>query len=200
VLFLDELPEFKRNVLEALREPLESGSITISRKGHQLEIPAKFQLIAAMNPCPCGYYKSQINECTCSPDQIKRYHAKISGPLLDRIDLSIFVPMQSNNGFLTKEIAESSHSIQQRVTAARIIQSQRQSKTNAQLTNKEVVQHCQLMESDQKTLEEFTVKLKISMRSQQKILKIARTLADLAGEKNITSEYLKEAVAYRNKL
>ena len=197
VLFLDELPEFDRKVLEVLREPLESGHITISRAARQADFPAKFQLIAAMNPCPCGYLGHHNNKCRCTPDQIARYRAKISGPLLDRIDLHIEVPALKEDDLLKTTNSESSDSIRERVEKARTIQLTRQGKSNDQLSTKEIEIHCSLDEAGINLLKQAMNKLDLSARAYHRILKVARTIADLANSLTIKPPHIAEAVQYR---
>lgn len=197
VLFLDELPEFDRKVLEVLREPLESGHITISRAARQADFPAKFQLIAAMNPCPCGYLGHHNNKCRCTPDQIARYRAKISGPLLDRIDLHIEVPALKDDELLKTATSESSASIRERVEKARTIQLTRQGKSNDQLSTKEIEMYCSLDEAGINLLKQAMNKLDLSARAYHRILKVARTIADLANSITIKPPHIAEAVQYR---
>lgn len=198
VLFLDELPEFNRHVLEALREPLESGSVTISRATQQCEFPAQFQLIAAMNPCPCGYLRSNIKECRCTLEQVQRYRAKISGPLLDRIDLHIEISALPPSIFTSKTAPEeSSHDVTQKVSACLAIQITRQNCLNARLPQEALQQYCALTDDCLNILENGIMKLKLSGRSTNRILKIARTIADLAYEGSIKTEHLLEAFSYR---
>ncbi|MEY3651296.1 MAG: putative bifunctional enzyme and transcriptional regulator [Pseudomonadota bacterium] len=197
VLFLDELPEFDRKVLEVLREPLESGHITISRAARQADFPAKFQLIAAMNPCPCGYLGHHNNKCRCTPDQIARYRAKISGPLLDRIDLHIEVPALKEDELLKTTNSENSDSIRERVEKARTIQLTRQGKSNDQLSTKEIEIHCSLDEAGINLLKQAMNKLDLSARAYHRILKVARTIADLANSLTIKPPHIAEAVQYR---
>ncbi len=202
ILFLDELPEFNRHVLEALREPLESGTITISRAARQNEFPADFQLIAAMNPCPCGYLGDDQNNCRCSPDQIKRYHMKISGPLLDRIDMHIEVP-RLNAEILSMHShpkSESSEVIRNRVETAREKQLSRAGKTNSALTNKELEKACELEKNERNFLKNSIKKLKLSARGYHRVLKIARTIADLSACEKIKTEHLAEALNLRSKV
>lgn len=196
VLFLDELPEFDRRVLDSLREPLESGLIAISRARAKVTFPARFQLIAAMNPGPTGHYQGQHNRC--SPQQILRYLSKLSGPFLDRFDLSLEVPLLPG-GMLSGQqpVAESSEQVRQRVVAARAIQLARAGKINAHLNNAEILRWCQPEKEDAEWLESVLEKLGLSVRAWQRILKVARTVADLAGEKEITRLHLQEAVSYR---
>jgi magnesium chelatase family protein len=199
VVFLDELPEFDRRVLEVLREPLESGQITISRAARQAEFPARFQLIAAMNPCPCGYHGHPSGRCRCSPDQVQRYRAKISGPLLDRIDLHVEVPSLPLKLLHSEEkvAAETSHVVAKRVAAARLRQYERCEKANSQLANRQVAVHCQLELESRQLLENAISKLGLSARAYHRILKVARTIADLAGEESIGLAHLTEAIGYR---
>lgn len=197
VLFLDELPEFDRKVLEVLREPLESGQITISRAARQADFPASFQLLAAMNPCPCGYLGHYNNKCRCTPDNIMRYRAKISGPLLDRIDMLIDVPALKEDELTTAANAECSASIQARVEKARAIQLSRQSKANAALGSLEIEAYCQLDDAGLTLLKTAISRLNLSARAYHRILKVARTIADLAGEAAIKSAHIAEAVQYR---
>ncbi len=198
VIFLDELPEFNRQVLEVLREPLESGHITISRAARQAEYPARFQLIAAMNPCPCGYLGESGNRCRCTPMQVQRYQAKISGPLLDRIDMHINVPNVAHEILRTpvKE-ADSSITVKQRVEKARQYQLKRSGKANHALSVKEIERYCKLHESDKKLLKNAIEKLQLSARSYHRILKVARTIADLNGSDTIETPHLSEAIGYR---
>lgn len=197
VLFLDELPEFNRNVLEALREPLESGVITISRAARQAEFPAKFQLIAAMNPCPCGYLGGTTKACRCTQDQIQRYRARLSGPLLDRIDMHVEVPAQPI--FLEEEIStrESSLQVKKRVETARQVQIERQEKPNNSLVNKELEQVCLLAKQDQLMLNTIMQKIGLTARAYHRILRVARTIADLANSDKINKDHLMEALTYR---
>jgi len=199
VLFLDELPEFNRHVLEALREPLESGTITISRAARQAEFPARFQLVTAMNPCPCGYLGNANNKCVCTHEKIKRYSAKLSGPLLDRIDMHIEVPalppgILSN---ITQQEIETSATVRERVVQARGMQRSRSGKINSVLTNKELEQICLLIKSDRELLENAIQRLGLSARAYHKILRVARTIADLAGSENLTTSHVTEALTYR---
>ena len=197
VLFLDELPEFDRSVLEVLREPLESGRITISRAARQAEFPAQFQLVAAMNPCPCGYLGHPSGKCHCTPDQIARYRGKISGPLLDRIDIQIEVPSLSEEQLLAAPDGEPSAAVRERVTAARTRQLERQSKPNNALGTGEIEQFCQVDEAGETLLKQAISRLSLSARAFHRILKVARSIADLAGQDHITSGQIAEAVQYR---
>ncbi len=193
VLFLDELPEFDRRVLEVLREPLESGRIVISRAALQAEYPARFQLISAMNPCPCGYSGDESGRCHCSPEQIFRYRARISGPLLDRIDLHVEVPRQKIS---EHPPGEPSARVRERVAAARSRQLNRGG-LNAALDVAEVRAHCGLDEKGRKLLETACERLNLSARAHQRILKVARTIADLDGAAEIGNAHLAEAIGYR---
>ena len=197
VLFLDELPEFDRKVLEVLREPLESGQITISRAARQAEFPARFQLIAAMNPCPCGYLGHHNGKCRCTPDQVARYRGKISGPLLDRIDIQIDVPALPENELLAKTSAEPSAAVRERVSRARLRQQERQGKPNAALGPKEIELYCQLDAAGENIVRQAIARLGLSARAYHRILKLALTLSDLAGTARIESPQLAEAIQYR---
>lgn len=196
VLFLDELPEFDRKVLDSLREPLESGVIAISRARAKVTYPARFQLIAAMNPSPTGHYQGQHNRC--SPQQVLRYLSKLSGPFLDRFDLSLEVPLLPG-GMLSgqRARAEASEQVRHRVVAARNIQLARTGKINAHLNNAEIMRWCQPAKEDAEWLESVLEKLGLSVRAWQRILKVARTVADLAGDTDISRSHLQEAVSYR---
>lgn len=200
VLFLDELPEFDRKVLEVLREPLENGEIHISRAARQATFPARFQLVAAMNPCPCGFYGHPNKPCRCTPDAIKRYRDKISGPLLDRIDLTIEVPALSAEDLVHAPPGESSTQVLQRVLAARNIQQQRQGKVNAMLTSSELDNIAEILPETKQALGEILEKLSLSARSYHRILRVARTIADLAGEPQVTRAHLLRAVGMRRAL
>jgi magnesium chelatase family protein len=198
VLFLDELPEFPRSVLEVLREPLESGEITISRTRQQVTFPAHFQLIAAMNPCPCGFHGDSQKACRCSPDQIQRYRLRLSGPLLDRIDLLIALPRLPAQ-ILTREqaTAESSAQVRQRVSAARARAILRCGVINAGLNDAQLRQHCALKTADRTLLESTIDQLGFSVRGYHRILRVSRTIADLAKSESIDSPHLVEALGYR---
>jgi magnesium chelatase family protein len=197
VLFLDELPEFDRKVLEVLREPLESGRITISRAARQADFPARFQLVAAMNPCPCGYLGHFSGKCRCTPDQVARYCGKISGPLLDRIDMQIEVPAAPQEDLMRRARGESSSTIRQRVEMAYQRQLTRQSKSNARLGVKEIDNHCVPDAAGENLLKQAIGRLNLSARAYHRVLKVARTIADLAASESIASTHIAEAVQYR---
>ncbi len=198
LLFLDELPEFDRKVLEVLREPLESGHITISRAAHHTDFPAQFQLVAAMNPCPCGYLGHPSGRCRCTPDQVARYRGKISGPLLDRIDIQIDVPALPQADMLsTTSTAEDSMVIQQRVAAAHHRALARQGKPNAALSPKETERRAEPDAAATQLLKQAIQHLGLSARAFHRVLKVARTIADLAGESAVTAPHIAEAVQYR---
>lgn len=197
VLFLDELPEFQRQVLEVLREPLESGQICISRANAQVEFPARFQLIAAMNPCPCGYLGAGDDRCHCSPDQVLRYRRKISGPLLDRFDLHVPVNSVNTRHFQAPSQGEGSEQIRERVIASRDRQHGRQGKTNSRLSGQELDQVCALEESQRELLEDAMENLGLSARAYHRTLRVARTLADLEGVARVSTQHLTEALGYR---
>ncbi len=197
VLFLDELPEFDRRVLEALREPLESGSIHISRAARQAEFPARFQLIAAMNPCPCGYHGDPQGRCRCTPDQIARYRNKLSGPLLDRIDLQIEVPALPAEALQNPPDGESSATVRARVSIARERQLQRQGKPNARLNTREIDRYCQPDAAGAALLRQALTRLNLSPRAYHRILRVARTIADLATQNELSSNHIAEAIQFR---
>ncbi len=197
VLFLDELPEFERSVLEVLREPLESGQITISRAARRATFPARFQLLAAMNPCPCGYHGHFNGKCRCTTDQISRYRSKIYGPLLDRIDIQIEVPAVPQEELLDKAGGESSRAIQARVELARQVQLNRQDKSNALLSVPEIDSLCAPDVHGLALLQQAISRLNLSARAYHRILKVARSIADLEGEPDIISRHIAEAVQYR---
>ncbi len=197
VLFLDELPEFDRRVLEVLREPLESGHIIISRAAQQAEFPARFQLITAMNPCPCGYYGQADGRCRCSPERIERYRSKISGPLLDRIDMKVEVPPVALADLKKASQEESSATVRRRVQQAHARQQQRNGFTNNCLDNRTIETVCQLDNEGEKLIETASQRLDLSARAYHRILKVARTIADLAAEETIRSSHLAEAISYR---
>ena len=200
ILFLDELPEFDRRVLEVLREPLESGHIVISRAARQAEFPAAFQLIAAMNPCPCGYLGDASGRCHCTPERIARYRDRISGPLLDRIDMHLNVAPVARDvlmGGAQAEPAESSATVRQRVIAARQFATDRGHGPNATLAPAEIDMHCLLEKSARSILEQAIARLGLSARAYHRILRVARTVADLAGADTISSGHVAEAIGFR---
>lgn len=198
-LFLDELPEFDRKVLEVLREPLETGHITISRAARQVDFPARFQLIAAMNPCSCGFLGDASGRCHCTSEQVMRYRARVSGPLLDRIDMHLEVPRISHEVLRkgSPDGEESSETIRTRVVAARNLAVARSGKANSALTAKEVKILCILSEQSHQILEQAMDKFGLSHRAYHRILKLARTIADLAQSENIETAHLSEAISYR---
>ncbi len=197
VLFLDEFPEFPRNILEMLRQPLEDGEITIVRGAISLTFPSSFMMVAAMNPCPCGYFGDPNRECRCTPPQIQRYVGKISGPLLDRIDIHVEAPPVKYRELHDAARSETSAQIQVRVEAAREIQTRR-GFPNARMPSKQIREMCKLDERGEKTLEAAVQRLGLSARAHDRILKTARTIADLAGEEAISVRHLGEAVQYRS--
>jgi len=202
ILFLDEFPEFKKNALESLRQPLESGVITISRSSSTATFPARFMLLGAMNPCPCGYYGDTQRSCRCSMTQIRQYQAKISGPLLDRIDIHIEIPSLRYRDLTSQAEAESSRQIRERVKRARFIQAERlkdvHPPVNAQMSAPDIKKFCVIDEASHKLLEMAVDKLGMSARTFTRILKIARTIADLEEERDIQSRHIAEAVQYRD--
>ena len=199
ILFLDELPEFSRKVLDVLREPLESGEICIARASQQVTYPARFQLVCAMNPCPCGYYGDASAKCTCTEEQVKRYQGQTSGPLLDRIDLQVEVPPISIRELQTPNTnqQEDSAIVQARVLKAWRVQTLRQKCANSQLTNTQVERFCQLTKEDENLLRLAIEKLDLSARAYHRVLKISRTIADLEGSINIQTGHIMEALSYR---
>ena len=201
VLFMDEMPEFKRDVLEALRQPLEDRMVTVSRVSGRIDFPADFQLVAALNPCPCGYYGDTLKQCTCTPYMREKYLHRISGPLMDRIDLHIVVPRVAYNELADSGEGETSAAIRARVIAAREIQSARFDGTNticnARMSRRQLQQFCRLDAVGDKLLQEAFKRLHLSARAHDKILKVARTIADLAGEENISALHIAEAIQYR---
>jgi magnesium chelatase family protein len=203
VLFLDELPEFNRNVLEVLRQPLENGEVTISRAVGSLTFPSRFMLVAAMNPCPCGYFGDPYHTCTCTPNMIQKYMSKISGPLLDRIDIHIEVPAVKYKELMTKRKEESSENIRERVQKAREMQNERyrgkdKIYSNAHLTAKAVEKYCKLDSESENLLQTAIKRFGFSARAYNRILKVSRTIADLDGEENIKPAHVSEAIQYRS--
>lgn len=199
VLFLDELPEFSRRVLEVLREPLESGTITVSRAAHQAEFPARFQLVAAMNPCPCGFLGDARGNCRCTPDQVQRYRNRLSGPLLDRIDLQLFIPRVEMPHLLDDTAAaESSAQVRNRVEHARALQLARQGCANASLGPRQLQRHCALDDAGRQLLEQAMQGLHLSARGVHRVLRVARSIADLTGANRIGTSHLAEALRYRD--
>jgi len=201
VLFLDELPEFKRNVLEVLRQPLEDGQVTITRSVLTATYPARFMLVAAMNPCPCGYLADARRSCRCSAQQIRQYRSKVSGPLLDRIDIHVEVPSLPYRELAGAGRTESSAVVRKRVQKVRDIQHQRfdggPTRLNSRMTGKQLRQFCPLGEESQKLLEMAVDRLGLSARAYTRVLKVARTIADLAGEANVEPQHVSEAIQYR---
>ena len=200
VLFLDELPEFPRAALEALREPLESGTITISRAASRAEFPARFQLIAAMNPCPCGYLGSNLRACRCTPDQVSRYQGKLSGPLLDRIDLHVEVGALAASELVNVPPGEATLPIRARAEAARALAMARQGSSNQALEGQAIDAQCHLDDSAATFLNMAATRLGWSGRSIHRCLKVARTIADLAGATSVQVTHVAEAVQYRRAL
>ncbi len=199
-LFLDELPEFQRGVLEALREPLETGHIHIARAARRAEFPARFQLVAAMNPCPCGWLGHPAGKCRCTPDQIARYRGKLSGPLLDRIDLMLEVPAVAEAELSAQGDGERSAAVRARVSAARSLQLGRQGKPNALLGPDEVDRHARPDEAGAQLLKQAMARLSLTARAYHRILKVARSIADLAGTAQINAAHVAEAIHYRRGL
>jgi len=200
VLFLDELPEFERNVLEVLREPIEAGHVTISRAARQTDFPCRFQFVAAMNPCPCGYLGHPQRACRCTPDAISRYQGRISGPLLDRIDMQLAVPAMSTAELLDAPAGECSERIADRVAMARERQLARQHIANAQLSSAEIDRYCLPDAAASALLRAAIERLHWSARAYHRVLKVARTIADLAGSETIGSSHAAEAIQYRRAL
>ena len=201
VLFLDELPEYKRSTLEALRQPLEDGKITVSRAGGSFTYPSRFMLCASMNPCPCGNYGSANLTCTCSPTEIRNYRKKVSGPLLDRIDLQVEVDNIGYDELTSSDRGESSHDVKERVDSARNIQRNRfegfNIVTNAEMGEREILRFCALSKEGDKILREAFEKMHLSARARARIVKVARTIADLDLSENILPKHVYEAVSYR---
>lgn len=202
VLFLDELPEFKRNVLEVLRQPLENGEVTVSRAIASITYPASFMLVAAMNPCPCGYFGDTRHQCTCTPGQIHRYRHRVSGPLLDRIDIHIEVPAVPYKELSTEYSGEKSEDIRKRVVAARALQLERfrndkKIYSNGQMKTRHIKKYCTLHSEAQSILDTAMHKLGLSARAYTRILKLSRTIADLEASEEIQSHHISEAIQYR---
>lgn len=203
VLFLDELPEFKRTVLEVMRQPLEERRVTISRARFSVEYPASFMLVASMNPCPCGYYNHPEKECVCAPGVVQKYLNKISGPLLDRIDLHVEVTPVSFSELSKERLSEKSEAVRERVVKARAIQSERYKTSentycNAQMSSKQLRIICKISEEGTQLLKTAMERLGLSARAYDRILKVSRTIADLAGSEDIKTEHLAEAIQYRS--
>jgi magnesium chelatase family protein len=202
VLFLDELTEFKRDVLEFLRQPLEDGYVTVSRTRQTVQYPARFMLVASTNPCPCGYYGDPTQPCTCSPNQRDRYWAKLSGPLMDRIDLHVTVGRLRPEEIVGHQEGEPSGHVLARVTAARARQQQRFAnediRCNAQMQGRHLREHCRLDKPTQDLLEGAIRRLGLSARASDRVLKVARTIADLAGAAALTTSHVAEAIQYRS--
>ncbi len=202
VLFLDELPEFKRSTLEVLRQPLEDGRVTVSRAAGTITFPSEFMLVAAMNPCPCGYFGDLKRECRCSPTQVQRYRQRISGPLLDRIDLHIEVPSIEYRDISSERAEEASAAIRERVGRAREQQqarfrSEKKITCNARMTPRAIKQHCRLTSDSQELIRIAMSELSLSARAYDRILKVARTIADLEGAESIAPDHVSEAIQYR---
>lgn len=199
VLFLDELPEFSRHVLESLREPMEAGAVTISRAAYQAHFPARFQFVAAMNPCPCGYHGDSSGRCRCTSEHVQRYQARLSGPLLDRIDMHVEIPPLPMSHLLNAntERGESSEAVRHRVLRARDLQTKRCGKANAELLGDAVIKYCALSQDERTLLEKAINQLGLSARAYHRILKLARTIADLDSREKIEKTHLQEAIGYR---
>ncbi len=203
ILFLDEFPEFSRQVLEVLRQPLEDRHISVSRARYSIDYPASFMLVASMNPCPCGYYNHPTKPCTCQPGQVNKYLNRISGPLLDRIDIQCEIMPVPFEKLSSLEEGETSADIRRRVIAARAIQQKRYCdepavNCNAQMTSRHIKRYCSLTDDAQTVLNQTMTKYDMSARAYDRILKVARTIADLAGSEHISVEHIAEAVGYRN--
>ncbi len=197
VLFLDELPEFDRDVLEALREPLESGRVSIARAARQAQFPARFQLVAAMNPCPCGHCGDRSGRCRCTPERIARYRGRISGPLADRIDIKLEVPAPREAELVAPIAGEPSSEIAKRVARARELQLARQGTPNALLGTRDIDRHCGTDRDGDQLLRHALARLLLSARAYHRVLRVARSIADLAGKGTIAAEHIAEAIQYR---
>jgi magnesium chelatase family protein len=201
ILFLDEFAEFPRNVLEMIRQPMEDGFVTISRAKGTIRFPAQFMLVAAMNPCPCGYFGTEARRCKCTPNQIERYLSKISGPLTDRIDIHIDVPVVSFSKLRSKPSQLDSATIRAQVQKARDIQTSRfgdgKIMTNARMSHKQVEKFCHLDQPSEMMLKHAMTEFGLSARAHDKICKVARSIGDLAGAEQITPEHIAEAISYR---
>ncbi len=197
VLFLDELPEFERRVLETLRGPLESGFVQISRAARQAEFPARFQLVAAMNPCPCGYLGHFNGRCRCTPDQVSRYRGRISGPLMDRIDIHLEVSAVPQEDLMRQSACEASGAVRARVASAHALQIERQGKNNSRLATREIERWCRPEPAAEGLLRQAIARLGLSARAYHRVLKLARTIADLAGSEAIAAAHVAEAIQYR---
>ena len=202
VLFLDELPEFHRDVLEAMRQPLEDGEVTVARAGGTLHLPARFQLVCAMNPCRCGWRGHPTGKCTCTDREVAKYVEKISGPLLDRIDLHVNVPSVEYEAMRRRSTPESSAEVKARVDAARAIQTSRFAGTtvtcNAHMTPAMIAEFCPLDAAGEAMMQRSFERMGLTARSHDRILRVARTIADLDGDRNISAIHLAEAIQYRN--
>ncbi|HEY9016533.1 MAG TPA: ATP-binding protein, partial [Gemmatimonadales bacterium] len=203
VLFLDELPEFRRNVLEVLRQPMEDGVVTLSRAAVSLTYPARFMLAAAMNPCPCGYLGDSVHPCSCGPISVERYRSRISGPLLDRIDIHLEVPAVAYGDLVGPQREEASTEIRCRVEQARELQrrrfqGQRGIHANAHMTARDLKRHCRISAPVESVLRQAVSRLGLSARAYHRVLKIARTIADLAGAAELTTGHVGEAIQYRS--
>ena len=202
VLFLDEVLEFKRSVLDGLRQPLEEGTVTVTRVNASLQYPARFMLVVAMNPCPCGYHGDRTRECICSAHQIRRYRSRLSGPLRDRLDIHVEVPAVPVSDLGHDQPAERSDAIRKRVADARHIQANRYAAehlfANAQLKPRHMKTHCRLDRTGKQLLDQAVTRLGLSARAYGRILRVARTIADLADSEAIEPSHLAEAIQYRN--
>jgi magnesium chelatase family protein len=197
VLFLDELPEFDRDALEALREPLECGRVSIARAARQAQFPARFQLVAAMNPCPCGHCGDRSGRCRCTPERIARHRGRISGPLADRIDIKLEVPPPRESELIAPVAGENTDSIRRRVEEARRVQLERQGKPNALLGTREIDKHCATDRDGDQLLRHALARLLLSARAYHRVLRVARSIADLASKTSISAEHIAEAIQYR---